>query len=153
MKNRIKIIISSFALILFLTTACSKYDENTGISLKTKKARLCREWVRHFSEYDVVWEFEKNNNLIISRITEHNTFANEYMWEFSENKETIEVDWDWYSYTYKIDSFGYWMYDDNGKLIIEDSVFVDEPDLTIIKLTLDELIVDIDGRYELKAKK
>jgi hypothetical protein len=44
MKNTIKITLSLVAMAMILVTACKKYPEGPGFSLRSKKSRLAGEW-------------------------------------------------------------------------------------------------------------
>ena len=93
-------------------TACGKYEDGPNFSLLTKKQRLTGDWeveklmdggVNLISNgYDVEMEFDKDGDFEISssyNITQYgytysgtNTVEGE--WEFSSDKEEIELDFD-----------------------------------------------------------
>ena len=107
-----KVLLASGLATAIGLTACGKYEDGPNFSLLTKKQRLTGDWeveklidggVNLISNgYDIEMEFDKDGDFEISssyNITEYgytysgtNTVEGE--WEFSSDKEEIELNFD-----------------------------------------------------------
>jgi len=87
-------------LLLMVAGGCKKYDEGPLISLRSKEARLCREWKLEkytlndetFDETSsFIWKIEKSGiiHLTLTIDTHEETAKSE--WQWADNKESIEI--------------------------------------------------------------
>jgi len=90
-------------LILSILTGCKKYDEGPAISLRSKEARLCREWkleratmnneeMESATNDAGIIEYKKDGSVIIT-FNDANLGELIYhaQWQFVEDKEYLEV--------------------------------------------------------------
>ena len=104
-------LILTAALVTVLNfQSCNKYDDGPTFALKTKKGRLAREWevvkiydnqgglVFPGGEYSVEFEFvfEKDGDFEQNTSYSSGTYSNSYTyrgeWEFSSDKEELEIE-------------------------------------------------------------
>ena len=87
-------------LLLMVVGACKKYDEGPLISLRTKEARLCREWkldkyIVNDETFDevgkLVWKIEKNGIIHLNIMVGSNEETSESEWRWADNKESLEI--------------------------------------------------------------
>lgn len=93
------LLLSLFA-ILFLATACEKYEEGPSLSLRSKKARVANEWkITYAYDYkdnvDVtsdytgeIWEFSKDGQFSEK---ENGEVDKTGTWDFLNDKEEIAI--------------------------------------------------------------
>ena len=150
MKKQIVIII-----ILFLTiSSCKKYEQGPYISFRTKKKRLCKEWIIEQGKQnkkikwnygDIVWNFNKDNSL--QRIFTQNDSNVNADWNFSDNYDSLLISYLAYMYFPLLDS--------NGNVVtVYDSihnVYVDVHDSELTKLYNKYCILELTNK-ELKIK-
>ena len=98
MKNTIIYLL----LALFAISGCKKYDEGPAISLRSKEARLCKEWkmdklqlngvdVTGDDDYGVT-EYKKDGSVTVSYDDpEFGHIVYEAQWRFADNKDFLEV--------------------------------------------------------------
>jgi hypothetical protein len=142
-------------LLLMVAGGCKKYDEGPLISLRSKEARLCREWKLDkalMNDEDIggtedagIIEYKKDGSV---KITFNNTELGELIytseWRFAEDKKYLEVsemDYDGKS-TYK-----------NLPFFFKSTHSNDWTRYEIIRLTAKEHIlkyVDESGTYEFR---
>ena len=106
MKNINRILFTTILATIFVLSSCKKYEDGPSMSLLTKTQRLTGTWeVKEFTingmdlmdQYDSYeMEFEKDGDVeFISQEDGSNPINIEKgEWEFSSNKEEIEIDWD-----------------------------------------------------------
>jgi major membrane immunogen (membrane-anchored lipoprotein) len=85
MKTTLKF---GFAVIIFASTllsSCGKYSDGPKISLKTKTARITREWQDPSCATCGTIEYKKDGTIA----SNGTTMAN-YTWKFSSDKESLE---------------------------------------------------------------
>ena len=86
------------SVILFMFTACSKYEDGPEFTLLTKKARITGEWqvdevvvngtaLTEFDDYAGTMTFEKDGTGSYSNAG----VTTEIEWEFSDDKEAVKV--------------------------------------------------------------
>ena len=86
-------------ILLVILTSCSKYDENTGIQLKSKQKRLNQLWQSHYIEsggtsvnnFDIEIEFENDNEF---KMYYYSAGQSSYIlgdWDWGPGKEKIEL--------------------------------------------------------------
>lgn len=84
--------------VLFVFSACSKYEEGPAFSLLTKKARITGEWqvdevivngtaLTELDDYAGTMTFEKDGTGSYSNAG----VTSETEWEFSDDKEAVKV--------------------------------------------------------------
>ncbi len=90
---------------LYLSSGCGKYEEGPELSLMSKKARVTGEWeLTKMSvdgeEYnmDMTWTFEKDGSFASAMTFEYDgvslTNDEKGEWEFSEDKEELDIEID-----------------------------------------------------------
>ena len=89
-------------LALFAISGCKKYDEGPAISLRSKEARLCREWkvdkiqlngddVTGNDDYGIT-EYKKDGSVTVSYDDpEFGPIVYNAQWRFADNKDFLEV--------------------------------------------------------------
>jgi len=96
--------VASIVGALYLTS-CGKYEEGPEFSLLTKKARVTGEWEltkaveEGGEEYDMgnmdlTWTFEKDGSFASAMTFESYTYDEKGEWEFSEDKEELDIEID-----------------------------------------------------------
>jgi hypothetical protein len=110
LKNT-SLFLAAAAVTVFNFQSCSKYDDNTGIHLKSKKGRLTGEWEvvkvdgQSFNSYygggagytyEMTFEFESDGDFDMTTAYSYPGGGYSYSysgeWEWEDNKEAIEVD-------------------------------------------------------------
>jgi hypothetical protein len=112
MKTNTKslLFLAAAAVTVLNFQSCGKYEDGPGFSLRTKKARLTGEWelvkingqtpeqaLGYSSGYsvDVSWEIESDGDLStttnISYGGQSYSYSQTGEWEFSSNKEDLEI--------------------------------------------------------------
>jgi hypothetical protein len=90
---KMKQILSAVLVFLVVTTSCSKYEENQGLSLRSKKDRLCQSW--NWNGYDyITMKFEKDglaNWTFVSQSYGGGTSSINGVWRFTENKDSLYI--------------------------------------------------------------
>lgn len=104
------LLLSLFA-ILFLATACEKYEEGPSLSLRSKKARVANEWkITYAYDYkdnvDVTsdytgetWEFSKDGQFSEK---ENGEVDKTGTWDFLNDKEEVAINFPADTKKYKI---------------------------------------------------
>lgn len=94
------------AAVVFVTvfnfSSCGKYDEGPSLSLRTKTSRLTGEWevVRIGDQafpsdgYSLEMSFDKGGDFEFSYSYDGYGYTSSGTWEFSDNKEDIEINQD-----------------------------------------------------------
>jgi hypothetical protein len=89
-------------LTLLVLTGCKKYEEGPAISLRSKEARLCREWkveklqlngseVAETEDWGII-EFIKGGDVKVTiNDQEFGEIVYEAQWRFANDKEFLEV--------------------------------------------------------------
>lgn len=85
--------------IAFTFSSCNKYEDGPKISLLTKKARLCGEWVIEQYLYNDVDQTENYKNLLGADFElniekdgnyhSHGNFPDDGTWELGEDKDDV----------------------------------------------------------------
>ena len=92
--NKFLILVQALVVIAVLNTACGKYPEGPGFSLRSKVGRLSGEWevqeIDGDDDYDRTLEFERDGSLEWS----NNGYSYRGEWEWEDDKEGIEIDLD-----------------------------------------------------------
>ncbi|MBI4931036.1 MAG: hypothetical protein HY841_09760 [Bacteroidetes bacterium] len=89
MKTLLKL---SLATVIAITavlsfSSCGKYDDGPKISLKSKTARICREWMDPSCSTNCgTIEYKKDGT-----VYSNGAIVSGYTWKFSGDKESIEV--------------------------------------------------------------
>ena len=146
MRNNRNIFILVLISILFVGSACKKYDEGPLISLRSKEKRLCQKW----KLYEAYWngeqteinstevEYKTNGKYHSKYITTTDTIEENYDWQWDDNKSNIKVFGTEYTYY-----FSY--YDSTSGQNVYDSVLYNYSAIfKIQKLTQKELWYDLD---------
>ena len=97
---------------LISLTACKKYDEGPLISLRSKEKRLCQKWKLYeayideeqaeinYTEIDIT----KDGHYHLKYLVNNDTIKEEYNWQFTNNKNGIELSAQRYAYNFSYDS-------------------------------------------------
>lgn len=95
MKNNMKFLLSILSLI-FVLSACKKYEEGPTLSLTTKKYRVSGDWKAEriisksgdveFVQSNVVWRINKDETF---EVLEGNSIIEKGTWDFSQNKDYL----------------------------------------------------------------
>src|SRR5262245_24156198 len=74
-----------FAIITVVIAACSKYEDGPAFSLKSKKSRLCGEWVLEAYLYNDVDQTASMDTILgadyVLEIEKDNTYRTEGQWQ------------------------------------------------------------------------
>lgn len=95
MKNKMKFLLSILSLI-FVLSACKKYEEGPILSLTTKKSRVAGNWKAErvisktgdveFVQSTEVWKIKKDETF---EVLEGNSIIEKGTWDFSQNKDFL----------------------------------------------------------------
>lgn len=100
MKKSIKFGFAAIAAVAIFLSSCGKYEEGPKISLASKKGRLCREWTleKYVDGATGVetpctsscgsTEYKKDGSIYDNGVS-----VAGYTWQFSSNKEKLEIVW------------------------------------------------------------
>lgn len=90
--------------------SCGKYEDGPAFSLRSKTSRITGEWevvqigadAYPQNGYSIEFEFEKNGDFTFTY--SYGTYSYSYLgdWEFSSNKEELDIIVDGYVETYEI---------------------------------------------------
>ncbi len=127
--------VQGLVVIAVLNTACGKYPEGPGFSLRSKVGRLSGEWEvtdieGGFSDdYDITYEFTRDGEYTVNFDLSYSGYSfsieQEGEWEWIDDKEGIELD------------------PDNG----------DSYEIEILRLTNREMIWEDDDGNEFELEK
>ena len=86
--------VQALVVIAVLNTACGKYPEGPGFSLRSKVGRLSGEWevqeIDGDDDYDLTLEFERDGSFEWS----YDGYSYEGEWEWEDDKERIKIELD-----------------------------------------------------------
>jgi hypothetical protein len=103
------LLLAAAAITIFNFQSCSKYEDNSGLQLRSKTGRLTGEWEvvkidgQSFSTYagagyEMTFEFEKDGDFEMKQSYSSPGYSYSYSyngeWEWEDNKEAIEVEID-----------------------------------------------------------
>ena len=103
------LLLAAAAITIFNFQCCSKYEDNSGLQLRSKTGRLTGEWEvvkidgQSFSAYagsgyEMTFEFEKDGDFEMKQTYSSPGYSYSYSyngeWEWEDNKEAIEVELD-----------------------------------------------------------
>ncbi len=108
--------VQALVVIAVLNTACGKYPEEPGFSLRSKVGRLSGEWevqeIDGDDDYDRTLEFERDGSLEWS----DDGYSYRGEWEWEDDKEVIKIDLDNRSYDFEFEILRL----TNREMILED---------------------------------
>ncbi|MFT7113294.1 MAG: hypothetical protein ACI8P7_000058 [Candidatus Azotimanducaceae bacterium] len=99
MNKKIKntILLAASVALVFSFSSCKKYEDGPGFSLRSKTARLTGEWEAvkidgsNVEDVEYLMEFEKDGTYSQTITFNSSTQTEKGEWEWSSNKEEIEV--------------------------------------------------------------
>ncbi len=87
MKSIVKFSVIAVIAIAATFSSCGKYSDGPKISLKSKTARICREWVdANCSSSCDVTELKKDGSIVVN-----GTAWSGAKWAFSSDKKNLEM--------------------------------------------------------------
>jgi uncharacterized membrane protein len=95
--------LAAAAVTIFNFQSCSKYDDNSGIHLKSKKSRLTGEWEvvkingqspssYYGMDVEMIYEVESDGDLEYSLSVGSYSYSLSGEWEWEDNKEAIKIE-------------------------------------------------------------
>lgn len=125
--------VQGLVVIAVLNTACGKYPEGPGFSLRSKAGRLAGEWevqeIDGDDDYDITLEFTRDGDFTIEE-----SFS---IYGYSYTSE-IEGEWEWID-----DKEGIELDPDNGNNL----------EFEILRLTNSEMILEDEGGDDWELEK
>ena len=88
---------ATLGLASALVLGCSKYDDGPAFSLASKNNRLCREWEldrvngQRNTDGEIIWEFEKDGDFLITYIYDGYNYTNSGEWSWEDGKESLKL--------------------------------------------------------------